>query len=253
MAKKITVKELRRQVALSCRILGARGVTLGSFGHVSVRIPGSDRILIKAKGPNEEALEYASEKDVITINIDGKVLEARKGLDSPNETAMHLAVYRKRPDVQSVIHTHPDWVVALTACDKPLVPMYAAYNPPSLRLLLEGIPIYQRSVTIVDDELGEDFMRAMGDKKVCLLSGHGMTTAGSSVEESTLISLNAFELARMNYLAYAIGTPKSIPEQDIKEYKERWLRGQRARLQGPSSTGEHADWRYQVKRLPKRG
>ena len=253
MAKKITVKELRRQVALSCRILGARGVTLGSFGHVSVRIPGSDRILIKAKGPNEEALEYASEKDIITINIDGKVLEAPKGLDSPNETAMHLAVYRKRPDVQSVIHTHPDWVVALTACDKPLVPMYAAYNPPSLRLLLEGIPIYQRSVTIVDDELGEDFMRAMGDKKVCLLTGHGMTTAGSSVEESTLISLNAFELARMNYLAYAIGTPKSIPEQDIKEYKERWLRGQRARLQGPSSTGEHADWRYQVRRLSKRG
>jgi len=253
MAKKITVKELRRQVALSCRILGARGVTLGSFGHVSVRIPGSDRILIKAKGPNEAALEYASEKDIITINIDGKVLEAPKGLDSPNETAMHLAVYRKRPDVQSVIHTHPDWVVALTACDKPLVPMYAAYNPPSLRLLLEGIPIYQRSVTIVDDELGEDFMRAMGDKKVCLLTGHGMTTAGSSVEESTLISLNAFELARMNYLAYAIGTPKSIPEQDIKEYKERWLRGQRARLQGPSSTGEHADWRYQVKRLSKRG
>ena len=252
MAKKITVKELRRQVALSCRILGAQRVTLGSFGHVSVRIPGTDRILIKAKGPNEEALEYASEKDIITINIEGKVLEAPKGLDSPNETAMHLAVYRKRPDVQSVIHTHPDWVVALTACDKPLVPMYAAYNPPGLRLLLEGIPVYQRSVTIVDDELGADFMRAMGEKKVCLLTGHGMTTAGSSVEESTLISLNVFELARMNYLAYAIGTPKPIPERDMEEYKERWLRGQRARLQGPSSTGEHPDWRYQVKRLPKR-
>ncbi len=252
MAKNITVKELRKQVALSCRILGARGVTLGSFGHVSVRIPGTDRILIKAKGPNEEALEYANEKDIITINIDGKVLEAPKGLDSPNETAMHLAVYRKRPDVQSVIHTHPDWVVALTACDKPLVPMYAAYNPPGLRLLLEGIPVYQRSVTIVDDELGADFMRAMGEKKVCLLTGHGMTTAGNSVEESTLISLNVFELARMNYLAYAIGTPKPIPQQDMEEYKERWLKGQRARLQGPSSTGEHPDWRYQVKLLRKR-
>jgi 3,4-dihydroxyphthalate decarboxylase len=252
MAKKITVKELRKQVALSCRILGARGVTLGSFGHVSVRIPGTDRILIKAKGPNEEALEYANEKDIITINIDGKVLEAPKGLDSPNETAMHLAVYRKRPDVQSVIHTHPDWVVALTACDKPLVPMYAAYNPPGLRLLLEGIPVYQRSVTIVDDELGADFMRAMGEKKVCLLTGHGMTTAGNSVEESTLISLNVFELARMNYLAYAIGTPKPIPQQDMEEYKERWLKGQRTRLQGPSSTGEHPDWRYQVKLLRKR-
>ncbi|HWP60873.1 MAG TPA: class II aldolase/adducin family protein [Candidatus Acidoferrales bacterium] len=251
MAKKVSVKDLRKQVALSCRILGARGVTKGSFGHVSVRIPGTDRILIKAKGPDEEALEFARERDIITIDLDGKVLEAPKGLDSPNETAMHLAVYRKRPEVQSVIHTHPDWVVALTACDKPLLPIYAAYNPPGLRLLIEGIPVYQRSVTIVDDELGEDFMRAMGDKKVCLLTGHGMTTAGSSVEEATLISLNVFELARMNYLAYAIGDPKPIPQQDLEEYKQRWARGQRARLQGPSSTGEHADWRYNVKLLKK--
>ncbi|MBI4490411.1 MAG: class II aldolase/adducin family protein, partial [Deltaproteobacteria bacterium] len=178
MTKKQIVKELRNKVALSCRIIGNRGVTKGAFGHVSARIPETERILIKSKGPNEGALEFASEKDIITIDLKGNVLEASKGLDAPQETAMHLAVYRARPEVMSVIHTHPDWVVALTACEKPLLPIYAAYNPPSLRLLMEGIPLYPRSVTIINDELGEDFMRVMGNKKACLLLGHGMTTAG---------------------------------------------------------------------------
>src|SRR5574341_1270554 len=117
------------------------GVTKGAFGHVSARIPGTDRILIKSKGPNEAALEFTKEKYVITIDLTGTVLEASQGLEAPQETAMHLAVYKARPEVMSVIHTHPDWVVVLTACEKPLLPIYAAYNPPSMRLLLEGIPL----------------------------------------------------------------------------------------------------------------
>lgn len=251
MAGQQIVKELKEKIALSCRILGNRGVTKGSLGHVSARIPGTDRILIKSKGPNEAALEFATEKDIIMIDLRGKVLEASEGLDSPHETAMHLAAYKARPEVMSVIHTHPDWVVVLTACEKPLLPIYAAYNPPGLRLLIEGIPLYPRSVTIINEELGEDFMKVMGNKKVCLLLGHGMTTAAGSVEECTLISLNVFELARMNYLAYSIGDPKPVPERDLKEYQQRWAQGVRRRLEGPSSTGEPSDWRYNKRLLQK--
>jgi ribulose-5-phosphate 4-epimerase/fuculose-1-phosphate aldolase len=245
------VGELRKKVALSCRIIGNRGVTRGAFGHVSARIPGTDKILIKSKGPAEAALEFATENDIITIDLGGKVLEAGEGLDAPNETAMHLAVYKARPEVMSVIHTHPDWVVVLTACGKPLVPLYAAYNPPSMRLGLEGIPLYPRSVTIVDEALGNDFMKFMGDKKVCFLLGHGMTTAGKSVEDCTSISLNVFELARMNYLAYAIGTPKPIPQEDINEYQQRWAKGFRRRDEEVSSGREPSDWRYNRQLLEK--
>ena len=251
MSAEQAVNELRKKVALSCRMIGNQGITKGSFGHVSARIPGTDRILIKSKGPAETALEFAGENDIITIDLSGKVLEAGEGLQAPNETAMHLAVYEARPEVMSVIHTHPDWVVVLTACEKPLVPFFAAYNPPSMRLGLEGIPLYPRSVTIVDEALGEDFMKSMGNKKVCFLRGHGMTTAGKSVEESTSISLNVFELARMNYLAYAIGTPKPVPEQDIKEYQGRWEKGNRKRSAQEESGLEPSDWRWQRQRLEK--
>lgn len=250
MAKTQTVSELRKKVALACRIVGGQGLTRGSLGHVSARIPGTDRVLIKGKGVNEEAVEFATEKDVITVDLEGRVIEARKGIEAPNESAMHLAIYRKRPEVMSVIHTHPDWIVALTACEKPLIPLYAAYNPAGMRLVLDGIPIYPRSVTIVNRELAEDFMRVMNDKKVCLLIGHGMTVAGGSVEEATVISLNMYDLARLHGMAYAIGQPKPIPEADIFEYKRRT-----ERQEGPfrqSSSRFLSDWRYQVKLLQRR-
>jgi hypothetical protein len=75
-----------------------------------------------------------------------------------------------------------------------------------------------------------------------------MTTAGKSVEEATSVSLNAFELARLNYMAYAIGTPQSVPEEDIREYQERWEKGTRKR---DKETGEPSDWRYNKKLLKK--
>lgn len=250
MAKSKIVAELRKKIALSCRIVGTQGLTRGMLGHVSARIPGTDRVLIKAKGPAEEAVELATERDVITVDLDGRKLEGPKGLEPPNETAMHLVVYRKRPEVMSVIHTHPDWIVALTACEKPLIPLYAAYSPPGMKLVLDGIPIYPRSVTIINRELADDFMKVMGEKRACLLIGHGMTVAGATVEEATVTSLNLYELARVHGMAYSIGQPKPIPEADIFEYRQRT-----ERREGPfreSSSRFESDWRYHVKLLGKR-
>jgi ribulose-5-phosphate 4-epimerase/fuculose-1-phosphate aldolase len=244
-------KELREKVATSCRIIGNRAVTRGSLGHVSARVPGTDRILIKAKGRDEEALEFAQEHDVIVINIDGEVLEAPDGLTAPNETAMHLAVMRKRPEVMSVIHSHPDWIVVLTGAGKPLVPMLGAYDGgASLRLITEGVPVYPRALTIIDDELGEDFMKTMGDHNACLLFGHGMTVAGNSVEDATSRSLTVYELARINYLAYSIGQPQAVSEEDQKEYLGRRASGRYTPDRRAAQAGEPAYWRYEKKRLP---
>jgi ribulose-5-phosphate 4-epimerase/fuculose-1-phosphate aldolase len=134
---------------------------------------------------------------------------------------MHLAVYRRRPEVMSVIHSHPDWAVLLMATDSELEPIYRAYNPSGLALWKEGLSIFPRSVTITNDELGNQFMDTMGEKSACLLLGHGITAAGKSVEESTSVSLNLQELARLNYMAYAIGKPQPIPDLDAAESPPR--------------------------------
>jgi ribulose-5-phosphate 4-epimerase/fuculose-1-phosphate aldolase len=242
--------ELKRKVALSCRIVGTRGITRGTLGHVSTRVPGTERILIKAKGADEEALEFTTEHDIMAINIKGEVLDCPEGLAMPQETAMHLAVYRKRPEVESVIHAHPDWIVILASAGKPLVPMVAAYDGnASMRLLDEGVPIYPRSMTIVNDELGNDFMETMQDHRCCILFGHGITAAGNSVEDVTNTCLTLYEIARLNYLTYAIGTPTAVSEADRQEIRDRNAGG---RYQGrhTSRTGEPSFWRYERRSLP---
>ena len=244
-----TLSELREKVMLSCRMIGTRGVSKGSFGHVSARIPGSERILIKSKGPDEEALEFATERDIITIDLQGQVLEAPDGLNAPAETAMHTAIYRARPEVMSVIHSHPLWVVVLTACDKPLVGLYGAYDGANaLRLLDEGLPTYPGTQTIINDELAQDFLSVMGNRRACLLRGHGMTVAGASVEEATATSLTVHELAHTNYLAYAVGGPQPVP--DLDQHRERWATGRgRRRAGATNASGESFEWRYGKKLL----
>jgi len=251
MAQTRIVSELRKKVALACRIIGSEGITRGMFGHVSARIPGTDRVLIKGKGVKEEGVEFTTEKDIIMVDLEGRLFQTQRGLEAPNESAMHLAIYRKRPGVMSVIHTHPDWIVALTACEKPLLPIYAAYSPAGMRLVLDGIPVYPRSVTIVNREPAEDFARAMGEKKACVLRGHGMTTTGGSVEEATVTSLHLYEPARVHGMAYAIGEPKPIPEADIFEYRKR-AKESRGGPPGESSSRFQCDWRYHVKLLQRR-
>ncbi len=251
MATKQEIDKLKDQVAMSCRIIGMRGVTRGSFGHVSARIPGTDHVLIKAKGPDQEALEFAEAKDVITIDVNGNLVEAPDGLQAPNETIMHLAIYRSRPEVGSVIHSHPDWVVALTACDLPLMPIYGGYDPPGMRMAADGIPVHPSSATIVNDRLGEEFMQSMGENDVCLLRGHGMTTAGRTVEACTSRTLTVYELARMNYLAYAVGEPKPVPDADLEEYASRQREGRDRRRDGASTTGESSFWKYNRKLLAR--
>jgi ribulose-5-phosphate 4-epimerase/fuculose-1-phosphate aldolase len=239
----VDVEEMKRTVALACRMLGHEGVTQAAFGHVSARIPGTDRILIKARGPEENPLEFTEVGDIITIDLKGKVVEGRPGLEAPHETAMHLIVYQRRPEVMSVIHTHPTWVVALTACGKPLVPLFAAYNPPAMRLAVEGIPVFERSVTIVNAELAEAFYACLGERPACLLRGHGMTTVGRSVEEATLVSLRVFELARVNYLAWAVGEPQPVLPEDLAWYQARF------RQEGGGPGRDRSGWVNALKRL----
>jgi L-fuculose-phosphate aldolase len=242
-ASVLTVTELRQQVVLSCRMIGTRGVSKGSFGHVSARIPDAhDRILIKSKGPEEEALEFTTERDIITLDLDGRVLEAPRGLQAPAETAMHLAIYRARPEIMSVIHSHPLWVVVLTACDKPLVGMYGAFDgDAALRLLEEGLPTFQGSQTITTDGMAAEFLAVMGNRRACLLRGHGMTVAGTSVEDATVTSLTVHELAHVNYLAYAAGSPLGVP--DLEAHRSRWTGGGR-NGGAVNAAGESFTWRY---------
>src|SRR5580700_7092534 len=147
------VTELRERVAQACRVIGGLELTKAATGHLSMRIPGTDRILIRARGPGETGVRYTVADDVIIIDLDGNKIDGRDDLVPPREMYIHTWLYRTRPEVNAVVHAHPPTVVLFTICNKPLLPLYGGYDPSSLRLLTEGIPTYPRSITVTNDTL----------------------------------------------------------------------------------------------------
>jgi ribulose-5-phosphate 4-epimerase/fuculose-1-phosphate aldolase len=235
--------KLRELVAQSCRVLGKLNLTKEPSGHVSARVPGEDKVLIKARGPEESGLRFVSARDIITVDFNGKKLAGDDGLDVPQEVFIHTWLYKTRPDVECVVHVHPLTVVLFTICGKPLQPLFGAYDPSGLRLLVEGLATYPRSITVSNEKLGEEFARAMGNKQACLMRGHGITSAGPNVEDATLTAIKLNDAAVINYQASLLGTPQPISQEDIEILV--------GKSRGGSKEGVHANsnWRYYSKLL----
>ena len=236
------LSKTRELVAKSCRILGKLNLTKEPSGHVSARIPGEDKLLIKARGPEESGLRFVTARDIITVDFAGKKVAGDDGLDVPQEVFIHTWLYKMRPDIECVVHVHPLTVVLFTICNKPLLPLIGAYDPSSLRLLMEGLAAYPRSITVSSEKLGEEFARAMGGKPACLMRGHGITTAGAAIEEATLTAIKLNEIAEVNYRAALLGKPEPIPQEDIDV-----ILGSGGRRK--SAVHSVSNWRYYCKLL----
>ena len=236
------LSKLRESVAQSCRILGKLNLTKEPSGHVSARVPGEERVLIKARGPEETGLRFVGARDIITVDFNGKKVAGDDGLESPQEVFIHTWLYKTRPDVQCVVHVHPLTVVLFTICNKPLLPLFGAYDPSGLRLLVEGLASYPRSITVSSEKLGEEFAKAMGNKQACLMRGHGITSAGGTVEDATLTAIKLNEAAVINYQAALLGTPQPIPQEDIDVIVGKSM-GRNTSVYGSTN------WRYYCKLL----
>ena len=151
--------------------------------------------------------------------------------------------------MQSVIHIHPPIVVLFTICNKPILPLYGAYDPSGLRIYTDGIAKYGRSILISNDERGKEFAQAIGDKRVCLMRGHGITSVGQSVQEATITAIKLNQLAEMNYQASLLGTPEPIPDEDIKAFESI---GHMTAEGGHRTTGHLTSaWRFYSRLLGK--
>ncbi len=228
-------------VAESCRVLGELEITKEALGHVSWRIPGTETMLIKGKGPGEVGLRFTKPEDVILVDFNANKLEGKDDLQPPSETFIHIWQFKTLPEVTSCIHMHPEHAVLLTICEKPIFPMYG--SGAGSRFAVDGIPTYPRSITVTTDHLGEDLAKVKGNRPVCLMRGHGVTVTGRSVEQASLNTIDLNELCTMTYKAYVLGDPKPIPDEDIAEYRKP-PETNRPRGSAGGDSGMMARWRY---------
>lgn len=233
---------LKERLARACRVLGRLELTKAATGHVSARLHGADLLLVRARGPEELGVRYTTADQIVTVDFDGRLAgNHAPGLKPPLEIFIHTELYRRQPDIQAVVHMHPPLVVAFTACDEPLLPIYGAYDPRSAQLAIGGLPTYPRSILIDTPELGEEFARTMKASPACLMRGHGVTTAAGNIEDAALNMILVNELANMTYLARTIGTPAPIPDEEQSSIMALEPRTDAAKDLSPRSA---ALWRY---------
>jgi ribulose-5-phosphate 4-epimerase/fuculose-1-phosphate aldolase len=239
----------RRLVAEACRVLATEGLVDNVLGHVSMRV-GEHQMLIRCRGPEERGLLFSEAGDIRLVDFDGNSDELGGSYKTPSELPIHGELMRLRPDVSAVVHAHPPAIVTCGLAGIGLRPVFGAFNIPAMRMGVAGVPIYRRSVLIRRPSLAHEMIDAMGGQSYCLLRGHGLTFAASSVEQAVVGALNLNILATMNLeLARAGGHAEDVPEGDLAELPdlgpafndEAVWRFYAAKARRTSMTKEHID------------
>ncbi|MBI2756065.1 MAG: class II aldolase/adducin family protein [Chloroflexi bacterium] len=217
-------RETRERVATACAVLFRLGLT-DYLGHPSMRVPGTEYVAIKPRHSEAiRAMGSIQPDEVAVIDLDGKLVAGTH--HPPGERFIHTGIYRARPDVSAVVHTHQSLATIFGVVQKEILPILHVEAP----LVARGIPTYPSPELIEDAERGAAVAAALGDYDLCHLQGHGIVTVAKTVEEATIAAIHLERLARANYMAAQIGgTPRVIPTDEIERlhapmvgYKVRW-------------------------------
>ncbi len=211
-----TEAQLRRLLADACSILFRLGLT-DYMGHPSIRIPGTDHVLIKPRHSLRiRAQDRVRPEDMIVVDLDGNLVEGKDG--PPAERFIHTAIYRARPDVQAVVHTHQPMATVMSVAGAPILPILHV----QAALVERPVPVWPCAKLVTDNELGDELAQALGEHAVCLMQGHGIVSAAASIQEATIGAIHLEQLAEANYRVLAINRqPRVIPPEEIRQLTER--------------------------------
>jgi 3,4-dihydroxyphthalate decarboxylase len=187
------------------------------LGHVSARVDERS-LLVRCRGPEERGVARTRPEDVRLVDLQGRHLEASDGWQVPKELPIHTRLLATRPEVGAVVHAHPPAALLAGLAALPLRPVFGSFAIPAMRMALEGVPRYPRSILITRDELADEVRSAMGARPVCLLVGHGIVTTGASVEQATVCAVDLELLCRVTVdLARLGASPPDVPPEDLAE------------------------------------
>lgn len=206
-------QDLRIQVAWACRILAMRGHGDFTLGHVSARGPG-DSIYMKRSGLG---LNEITPDDVLAIDSTGTKREGTGQVH--REVVIHTEIYRARPDVGSVVHTHPPHSIALGASDADLTLLGH-----DAALFKDGIGVFDESADLITrPEQGQAVSRALGSRRAVLLRNHGVVVVGKDIPWATISALTLERAAYIQAIAASLGSLQPMsPEMAERLHPDKY-------------------------------
>lgn len=197
-------RALRQSLADALSML-ERAEVIDFNGHMSCRLPGTEHVLINSGKSVRSAL---TADDIIAIDMDGRPVEG--DVVPPMEFHIHTEIYRRRPDVNAVAHTHPLWSTLFSMAGQ-------AVEPVTMQAAVMGpIRSFAKTASINQKPLAEELAAALGNDRVIMLKSHGAVIAGADIVEAFVLAIYLEETARRQYLARALGTPYALSAEEVK-------------------------------------
>jgi L-ribulose-5-phosphate 4-epimerase len=197
--------QIRKDLISACRILSYKKLVEG-FGHISARIPDTDRFLLTPR----IGLALVQENDLLTLNLTGELVEGSH--PTPSETWLHTAIMKAKPRVNVIARFHARMANIFSVTDRRLEPVH---NHGSF--FAGGVPVFSRPDLITTQQLGMEVAETLGEKPAVLLRGNGQVTVGKTIPEAVMMAIYLEEAAEVLYGALQIGTPIPLTMNESKQ------------------------------------
>jgi L-ribulose-5-phosphate 4-epimerase len=205
--------ELRHQICSLHAELPLHNLVAWTSGNVSGRDLQTGYVVIKPSGIRYEDL---TPDNMVVVDLDGKVVEGKYKPSS--DTFAHVYVYKRRSDVNGMVHTHSTFATAWAAAGKPI--------PPVLTAICDefGGPIPVGAYAkIGGDEIGLEIVRSIGSSPAILMKNHGVFSVGKTPEAAVKAAVMVEDVARTVFYAMQIGQPDEIPPEEVARAHLRYL------------------------------
>ena len=192
--------------------LPKHNLVVWTMGNLSARDSESGLVVIKPSGVR---YEHMTPEDMVIVDLDANVVEGKLAYSS--DTLTHLYIYRQRPDVFGVCHTHSTFATAFAAVGKS-IPCFLTGMADEFggEIPLGGFEL------IGSEAIGKEVLRVIGASKAVVMQNHGVFTIGKSAESAVKAAIMAEDAARTSFYALQLGTPLSISTDDIAKLYDRY-------------------------------
>ena len=199
---------LRRKLAIMCRALGMQQ-SLGLYGHVSIRVPDSDIVLMTPGAGSEKTAVRIDQ--IFVFDLGGRILYhpgGDKPMQIPAEFRIHTQIHRDRPEIGSVAHLHARASTLMGIARRDIVPVFSQGG-----VLYGGVPTWDDPRLVLDDTAAASLSKTLGKHVACQMRGHGSVVVGETAEIALATCTFIEENAQYQIDAEALGGAKPFPNE----------------------------------------
>ncbi len=208
------------------------------WGHVGVRLPEQDGVAVQMfRRPEEKG------KDDWLVRFDYSLKKLSGVGTIPRESTIYTEIFKARPDVNAVVHSHAPMCIALSLAEKPVSCVHMqSFN------FGEGVPIYPKPIYILDEAEGADLARSLDKASAIMIKGHGIVTVGRTIDEASMNALYMERTAKIQAIAHLLGFAGPTEEflQELGASKDELFARPRNKM------AHSAEWTYYADKVKKK-